>query len=541
MRKPAPAEAAAWAAPAPGLAVLAAFYLPVRRYLGVESPNVARLAADGALRALGVLHGRWPGLSVPLLDGFKHGPGDWLFTVPFVLLLGSSPAAIFWRNGAAAGAAIATTCLLGRALYRDRWAAAAGGLILATSPGFVLYSMLGGLTGATVTALVPACLYFLLRFADERKPRLAYLGIAALALALDCRSTAAAFLLGLAAYVWLDRRALAALLPPPGTERRKFAARGAAVFAAVLSPFAAACAARPREFLAYWSARLVVREEAGSNLDYASNLVIRLRHAWLLLKDGDGLRFFVADPDRYPGTSGALLAAALLASGGWLLVRSLRGKEFPRRWLLPWVVMLVFLLVSPFSPSRLRVMHLFPLLPLACLAACSGIAAAPPRMRPAILAALLAFSAARARAEYVFFRIFYADLARAGVWDPNLSTAALDLAGWFAKRPEATPVLFGGPAAVLHFVSGGAIPAIEFQPEAAPSPRAAWDGVLGIKDVRFVVVVDPGGVFDESGARAALRREASRRGRSAELEETLRRPDGSPVFEIYRLTGVRRR
>jgi hypothetical protein len=542
MRKPAPADAVrrilAWAAPLVCLGVFACFYFPIRRFLSVGSPGVALVASDLLRRLPGLLHGNWSGSAIPLVDGFKHGPGEYYVSMLFILLWGHTPAAMFWRDGALAAIAIVTTYLLGWSLYRDRWAAFLAALILATSPGFVLYSMLGGLTGGVQVALAPASLYLLLRYADERKPWLAYAGCAALGFALLCRSTMAAFVLGLLVFAGLYRRAAVSFMPLQRAERRRFAWRCLLSFFLMLSPFVAACAFDLKGFWSYWGERLIVREEAGSNLDYWNNLIIRLGHVSRLLKGRDALHFFVEDPARYPASSQWFLAAAALGSAGYMANALYRRKPIAKRWFLPWVIAAVYLLISPFSPSRLRVMHLFPLLPLLYLAACAVIALPlRPRARGMIIASFLAFAASRVRAEIIFFRTFYAELARVGVWEPNLSAETLDLAERFSARPKEVPVFFGGPADTLNYVSGRSIDASALGDlsDAAASPsREAWDGVVRNENSRFVVTVEPGGASDESVALAALRAETSRRGLGLALEGAIKRPDGRPLFAIYR-------
>jgi 4-amino-4-deoxy-L-arabinose transferase-like glycosyltransferase len=534
MRKPAPSDAAG---PVLGAALFLVFYVPVRRYLGVPSPEVAFLAGGYPGWLTGLLQGRWSVL-FPVVDGFKHGPGEIYVTIPFMLLFGHTPAAMFWRDGAFAVLAVAATWSLGLALYRDRWAAFLACVLLATSPGFVLYSMVGGMTGIVEAALAPASLYLLLRYADERRPFLAYRGFACLGFALACRTTMAAFVLGLLAFAILYRRAAAALLPPRPEERRRLVLFCLLSFALCLSPFVAPCALDPRGFWSYWIQRLFVREEAGSNLDYGSNLLLRLRHVGALLADRDALRFFVFDPGRYPASSRWFLGSAASAGAARIAYSADRREPFPRRWLLPWVLAGVFLLVSPFSPSRLRVMHLFPLLPLVFLACCSPLASpGGRRWRAALISAYLLFAAFRIRAEVDFFRTFYADLARSGIRDPNLSASTLELSGWLARRPGPPPIFFAGPADAVWFLTGGTVRASSLGgpdgASAGPSPDLL-DAALSSRDARFVAIVDPGGDFDESGSVAAVKREASRLGLGLVLEGRINRPDGDPIFAIYR-------
>ncbi|HXS99980.1 MAG TPA: glycosyltransferase family 39 protein, partial [Elusimicrobiota bacterium] len=333
------------------------FYLPIRRYLGVPSPRLGLVAWD-CLRGLpGLLHGRWSALDIPLLDGFKHGSGEFYVTIPFVALFGHTPAAMLSRDGVLGGLAVWTTYLLGLALYRDRWTSFFAALFLATSPTFVLYSMIGGRAGIAETALAPAALYFLLRYADERQTRLACLGSAALGLAFACRSTMAAFIVGLLVYAAFYRRAAAGLLPAQSVRRRRLLLGCFISFFAFVCAFAWACAVHLGEFWSYWSQRFGARDEVGNNLDYAGNLLQRLRQMANLAEGKDGLWFFVERTKAFPSSSLAFPAAALAIAAILLVVRR---KETPRRWTMPWVVAIVYLLLSPFTPSMARVMHLFP-------------------------------------------------------------------------------------------------------------------------------------------------------------------------------------
>ena len=519
------------------MGVFAFFYFPIRHYLGVGCPRFASAAWDFVRQVPDLLHGRWSVLDLPLLDGYRHGPGEHYFTIPFVLLMGHTPAAMLWREGVYACLVILATHQLGRVLYRDRWAAFMAALIMTTSPGFILYGIFGSTTGMTQAALAPASLYFFLRYADERKTWLACLGSACLGLALDCRSTMAAFILGLVVYVCLDLRAAAALIPPQPARRWRLMLGCFFSFFVFMLTFAKTWITQPAAFLSYWAGHLAQREGGiGNNLNYWNNLMLRLHQMSWLLKGQDYLHIFVEDPGRYPESSQWFLALAASGSAIYAIFLHFRRKALPRRWALPWVVSIVYLLASPFTPTAMRVIHLFPLLPFICLVSSSAIALASSRFRAPVIALFLLFAASRVRTEFLFFREFYAEVARVGVWEPNLSSAALDLASWFSRRPDAVPVVFHGPAYTLSYLSGGKT-RVRILSEAldlpAPESRKAWDEVLRVEDAFFVVGADPHDDFDAARGFPALKLEAARRGLVVNRVDEIDRPDGRAAFTIY--------
>lgn len=473
-------------------------------------------------------------LHPPLIWTYKHGPGDFYMTMPFVAILGHTAAALRWRNAVFAALALWSTHALGLRLYRDRAAAALAAALLAACPSLVVLSTTGAFAGIGELALGVTGLLFLARYADERRPASAVLGAACLGWALSGRTTMAAYLIGLGAYAALFRADIRALLPPDPAARRRLAAASLAAFAFFLLPVAAALLLQ-RDVAAQWVAHVRTQESGRSNLRYWDNLLERLDHAELLFKGRVHLGVFVENRKSL-GVPGQRALEAALAAGAIGLAWAARRRRLPRRWLLPWIVGGVYLLLSPFSPSSLKSMHLFPALPLFFLAACAIVPlTAGTRLRAWVVAALALLTLVRAAAAVRTFREVDAELARRDSQEIDVSRALTDLALWAnERRPASLVFLARGCEGTAEYYSGGAVVGRELRldrPGAAPAPADA------LEDPRAYFVSEPGSPGAET-AFAAFSAAAARAGRAADPAGRIDRPDGSPAFVLYR--AVRR-
>lgn len=454
-----------------------------------------------------------------------HGPGELYLTLPFLLAGGPSRAALISRNAFFASAALAATYRLALQIWDDR-AAMLACLALATSPCFVVYSAVGIHSGLAPTALCLIGSSLLLDYARSRDARFAHAAAAALSAALACRSTVAGLLLGLGLLAAIFARRLALAIPPQGAARRRFLAILALVFSAFQAPFALYWIVHARVACAWAKRILLLWPEDGRILTLPGNLAQRLTQLKALLDGNGDLNYFARDASLYSigGTWAILLAAA-----GTFALLELRGKWSLRR-ALPFVVPAGFLAASTLSPTLLRPYHLFLILPFLYAAAFGLAAAAPPRLAPAALLLLSGLAAWRGAAAVSFFARLDDELARTGGYTAQHSICEKDLSTWLERRPGTVPVVFG------ELTSG--LPSIAFRsrgkivPIGVPFPEpGGWRSHLSSDAARLI--------FDatESADPAMLpfvRAQASRIGRRLTLVEEIRRPDGHPVFAIYR-------
>ena len=509
-----------------------AFFFGVFRRIGLPPDEVF---ADLVCRRLGgqlaALLARpsaaaWSALRLPLLVYDKHGAGDFYLTLPFLWLLGHGPAAFQWRNLALGWLVLWLTWRLAVLLYDDAWAAAAACVLLAASPTFVLFSIMGLETSTAAAALGLASLCLAVRFARTRRPRDAWLACGALGLSLFFRSTMAAFALGAAACALVWRKRLAGLFPEaPGRRRRLL---GACAAAGLAGPAALAAGAwRDRASAGpYWVNHLLRPGGGGSNLAFLQNLLVRLAQCAALFGGSPYLDHFALEPGRYAAHGGALALAAAAASLALLLGK--RGP--PARGAALWVLSAVFLAASAFTPSVLDPYHLLPLMPVLCLLPGPAVAALA-RRRPSWAWAALAVLLALKLGDAARFGVrLCAELDRTGAVGPSLTPMALSLGEDFARRPELTAVTFSDSLASVIEYSGGRARSLPDGLGRGVTTDAEWDGLLSRAGSRFVVsMTSPDAPFQ----RVLLERQAARRGLQLASEESIARPDGEEFFRVY--------
>ncbi len=474
------------------------------------------------------------GIQWPLALSRYHGP--WAVYPLMALIPYFGRKAILAYNILFCCLTIAGTYALSIQLYGSRLAAFLGALLLSTSPAFVT---LGGLTGLGAgIATAAACLFataFLLRYADSPKPLFAVGAAACLGFALGSFAWAIAWVLGLVVCGFLSVPIIRRFAASRPGETIRLALYGAGVLAAFMAP------------LALYNLRT-----GGASLHFVGN------HASLILNGGlpvnsyqSGFRwnltrrlfqFAKLASGHYTDYSlgvppagsqsvlaiYALIGAAVITAALYFLYAGL-----PKRRLWPWIIGVVYLGLSPLSPSALSAHHLLPLLPLLCVAVGSLVLLG--RRRPAV-AGLAALVAIGALAELAGMKSAAAQAA--GDNAPYASTRAVRELSAFLRARKSSPAVSAVPYLsyeLLHESAGRLlVPDFPGDTWAHPGRREAFAGQVVPRQGGLVVF---GGLL--SGyIRAPLSAALAAKGLGLLPVASL--PSNSPTggFEVDRVIAV---
>ncbi|OGS41328.1 MAG: hypothetical protein A2506_12560 [Elusimicrobia bacterium RIFOXYD12_FULL_66_9] len=525
-----------------GVALFAYFYFLNVRHIGLNeiwAHGVAWRLLGGTARAFDSAGDL---LNFPLNIGFFHGLGDAYLSIPFVWLFGHTTTALTWHYFTFAAFSIILIHRISLLLYHDAWAAAWSCLMLAATPSFVTMAF-----GASDCALGSftfglAGIYWALRYADERRPRLAYLGCFCLGAALSCRAYAAALLAGLLTFAIIHRTRLQSLLPG-GRARRSFLAGCCGAFLLFMLPFLLAILQDPHGFATAWGDGLRHAWGGRDHFTFWDNIWIRIKQLRALLNGKLLLDSLVRKPDDYRVFGGGIILMSALAGILWTY-----RCEGPIRRRLPGIVVLVSLMLAPFSPTVLRLHHLCPILPHLLLAAGSLIAlTTAPKHRPWVLAVLFLLLAGRIWNSTIFFHRMEAELSQTGgvspteieiMSGPPLLRAYNDLAECLSEMgvPEAIMLNYG-PVKSVTYLTGGSVQASNI----LPVRNRRYDTLLYDSQLEglsrktaaaFVVDITPGGfqlLFQ------AFQRKLALSNKRLSLRRTIRRPNGEPVYAVYQI------
>lgn len=432
---------------------------------------------------------------------------------------------------AACGAAIVAMSYALARRWLGREAAAAGGLLLAVNPAFVVYSRV-----SFYAVELPLAAFGLaaLLLADEwrRRRSTAALCGAALVLGLSTSLSTKSLALLLAVPAALALRA-------PGCPRpsRRQAWAAAAAFAAGAANWLAFNLSHPGGGV--WGRLILALLPGGADADNADVLGGAAVRAGQLLRLLDGRTpLSLAGPAESLDVLLPWACAAACAAAAWRLARG-RDGERPLAALL--VLPGVILAATVFSPGGRDAQHPlaawpYPLLlvgaALARLAEALSARWGPVRGRAAAGALTLLLAASSARADRAFFSVLRRT-GGAGLW----SDAVYGLADHLDRvRPSRTLHLHWGSSRSVYVLTQGRVrPYLSTDFWRYVHSRAGVRAVLRDPRARFVAVAeDMEGIVGHPQWIPTLGKIARVLGRRLELEREFRDREGRVIFKVYR-------
>ncbi|MEE8425096.1 MAG: glycosyltransferase family 39 protein [Elusimicrobiota bacterium] len=522
------------------------FALPRLRYPGLffDEVTVALPALD--LLAPSARPGFYlnlAGLHLPLAIHPYHGAMDAYFIAPFIFLWGTVPEALRLYGAFFGGATIILMYLLLRGLYADRNLAGFGAGLLAVHPTFISGTHIGLHAASILLFFTLAVLLSLLYWRRTKRMRHLYLAVFLLGAAMACRSWMI-YVIGT-----LVLMALAFYFRPLAAELRRRTGRSA--LRAALLALIFACGALPltiHMLLAQVRGqmgegrKITSVAKAANNRHILGNLAERARQIASLLGKDVFLEMQFDRREHAPYRFyGPLFALSLL----WLLL----SPCLPRRRL-DWkknaaaaLPVLIFWLLSPFTLSTLKYIHLFSILPLAVImaaAAAKGVLVRlSPNRRHLILASaiLLGLSLDPPRLQ--------SHLRSMRGVSPEFSDALYDLDAWVKEnKPSQVISIPLGFDSTLRFLSGGGLRVQnltinELMHDALGHPlpgSRSMESFLADDDAVYVMYHD--GRLVPAKILARFEKKLGLAGKELAEIKTFTQRDGAPVIRVLKARKI---
>jgi hypothetical protein len=227
----------------------------------------------------------------------------------------------------------------------------------------------------------------------------------------------------------------------------------------------------------------------------------------------------------------------LAALGAMIAAISLRSARLSRRDGLPWILLVVYFVLSAQSPSHLKRHHLLATLPIFWAGLCAA-AAKPQREihRRCSLAALGALVLLRAG---IFIQLYQNSGPYRDEWYVS-PTPNRKLMAYFEARPGLRPVILGDsetPGYWLRFASQGRIAAVQVDnmPNYPPDSNSRWKEAFAASNPRFVIEKNGGRPY----IAAAFISQLARRGLVVRRVDSINSEFGKSGYDIYRLVDAR--